>query len=33
MRVSRPNSSIEPNTGDNTLDNILKMIDEGDFGE
>ena len=33
LRVSRPNSSIEPNTGDNTLDNILKMIDEGDFGE
>ena len=33
IRVSRPNSSIEPNTGDNTLDNILKMIDEGDFGE
>ena len=33
MRVARPNSSIEPNTGDNTLDNILKMIDEGDFGE
>ena len=33
LRVSRPNSSIEPNTGDNTLDNILKMIDEGDCGE
>ena len=33
LRVSRPNSSIEPNTGDNTLDNILKMIDEGDFGD
>ena len=33
MRVSRPNSSIEPNTGNTTLDDILKMIDEGDFGE
>jgi len=33
VRISRPNSSIEPNTGDNTLDDILKMIDEGDFGE
>ena len=33
MRVSRPNSSIEPNTGSTTLDDILKMIDEGDFGE
>ena len=33
LRVSRPNSSIEPNTGNTTLDDILKMIDEGDFGE
>ena len=33
LRVSRPNSSIEPNTGSTTLDDILKMIDEGDFGE
>ena len=33
MRVSRQNSSIEPNTGNTTLDDILKMIDEGDFGE
>ena len=31
--VSRPNTSLDPNTGDNSLDNILKMIDEGDFGE
>ena len=31
LRVSRPNSSIEPNTGNTTLDDILKMIDEGDF--
>ena len=31
--VSRPNTSLDPNTGDNDLDNILKMIDEGDFGE
>ena len=33
MRITRPNSSIEPNTGSTTLDDILKMIDEGDFGE
>ena len=31
--ISRPNTSLDPNTGDNDLDNILKMIDEGDFGE
>ena len=31
--ISRPNTSLDPNTGDNELDNILKMIDEGDFGE
>jgi len=33
IRVSRPADTIQPNTGDNTLDNILKMIDEGEFGE
>ena len=32
VRISRPNTSIQPNTGDNTLDDILKMIDDGDFG-
>ena len=32
-RIARPMGSINPNTGDNTLDDILKMIDEGDFGE
>ena len=32
-RIARPAGSINPNTGDNTLDDILKMIDEGDFGE
>ena len=31
--IARPNTSLDPNTGDNSLDNILKMIDEGDFGE
>ena len=31
--IARPNTSLDPNTGDNDLDNILKMIDEGDFGE
>ena len=31
--ISRPNTSLDPNTGDNDLDNILRMIDEGDFGE
>ena len=31
--ISRPNTSLDPNTCDNDLDNILKMIDEGDFGE
>mgnify|MGYP005681949699 FL=1 len=33
IRVSRPADTIQPNTGDTTLDNILKMIDEGEFGE
>jgi hypothetical protein len=33
VRVSRPADTIQPNTGDTTLDNILKMIDEGEFGE
>ena len=32
-RIARPAGSINPNTGDDTLDDILKMIDEGDFGE
>ena len=32
VRVSRPADTIQPNTGDTTLDNILKMIDEGEFG-
>jgi hypothetical protein len=32
-RIARPEGSIQPNTGDTTLDSILKMIDEGDFGE
>ena len=32
-RIARPMGSINPNTGDDTLDDILKMIDEGDFGE
>ena len=31
--IARPNTSLDPNTGDNSLDNILNMIDEGDFGE
>ena len=33
VRIARPEGSIQPNTGDTTLDSILKMIDEGDFGE
>ena len=33
VKISRPNSSIEPNAASKTLDDILKMIDEGDFGE
>ena len=33
-RITRASTStLSPNTGDNTLDDILKMIDEGDFGE
>tara|TARA_B100000242_G_scaffold186650_1_gene134209 strand:+ start:43 stop:885 length:843 start_codon:yes stop_codon:yes gene_type:complete len=32
-RIARPMGSINPNTGNDTLDDILKMIDEGDFGE
>ena len=32
-RIARPMGSINPNTGSDTLDDILKMIDEGDFGE
>ena len=32
VRIARPDTSIQPNTGDNTLDDILKMIDDGDFG-
>ena len=32
-RIARPAGSINPNTGDDTLDDILNMIDEGDFGE
>ena len=32
-RIARPAGSINPNTGDDTLDDILKMIDEGAFGE
>ena len=31
--IARPNTSLDPNTGDNDLDNILKMSDEGDVGE
>ena len=33
-RITRASTTtIEPNTGSDTLDDILKMIDEGDFGE
>ena len=33
-RITRASTStVSSSTGDNTLDDILKMIDEGDFGE
>ena len=31
-QISRPADSINPNTGDTSLDNILKLIDEGEYG-
>ena len=31
-KISRPADSINPNTGDTSLDNILKLIDEGEYG-